>query len=100
MVPAETLEEFLNSHQPHSPVQSPGPTLAELQAANKELTDLCKIGTFELCRLPRGHIAPSCKLVLKVKQLADGTPGEDKARMVVLRQSAGSVKSPCHWAIR
>ena len=54
------------------------------RACRKELVDLCKIGTFELCPLPIGQHAKGSKLICKVKQKADGSPDKDKGRMVVL----------------
>ena len=53
-------------------------------AVRKELVDLCKIGTWELCPLPSGQRAKGTKLICKVKQLADGSPDKDKGRLVVL----------------
>ena len=55
-----------------------------LRAIRKEIVDLLKIGTFELCSLPDGRQPIGSKLVLKVKYKADGSPDKDKARLVAL----------------
>ena len=54
------------------------------RAIHKEISDLIKVGTFELMPLPNGRQAIGSKLVLKVKFRADGTPDKDKARLVAL----------------
>ena len=54
------------------------------RAIHKEISDLIKVGTFELMPLPNGRQAIGSKLVLKVKFRADGTPDKDKARLLNL----------------
>ena len=55
-----------------------------MRAIYKEIYDLIKIGTFELCELPDGREPIGSKLVLKVKYKADGQFDKDKARLVAL----------------
>ena len=54
-----------------------------IRAIAKEIIDMVKISTFELCPLPKFRRAIPTKLVLKVKHRADGTLDKYKARLVV-----------------
>ena len=54
------------------------------RAIHKEVSDLIKVGTFELMPLPNDRQAIGSKFVLKVKYRADGMLDKDKARLVAL----------------
>jgi hypothetical protein len=53
-----------------------------LAAIAKELTDLIKVGCFEVVEMPYNRNAIASRIVLKVKYRADGTYDKHKARLV------------------
>ena len=52
------------------------------QAVIKEMRDLCSLGTLCWEKIPDNRRAISCKVVLKLKYKADGTPDKHKGRLV------------------
>ena len=55
---------------------------AMLEAITKEVTDLCKVGAFELVKPPPYTKPISSRIVLKLKTRADGSIDKFKARLV------------------